>query len=47
MGFFLRIILPILLIGVFAIIAIFVLNSIEAMEMMETTKRAGPTILNR
>ena len=43
---FLRIILPIILIAVFVIVAVFVLNTIESIEMMETTKRAGPTILN-
>ncbi len=47
MEFFLRIILPIVLLAVFAIVAIFVLNSVESIEMMRETKRAGPTILNQ
>lgn len=47
MEFFLRIILPIVLLAVFAIVAIFVLNSVESIEMMRETKQAGPTILNQ
>lgn len=47
MGFFLRIMLPIILLAVFAVVAIYILNSVESIEMMKTTKSAGPTILNR
>ena len=47
MDFFLRIILPIILLAVFAVVAIYVLNSVESIHMMEETKQAGPTILNR
>ncbi len=44
--FFLRIVLPIILIAVFLVVGIFVLNSVESIQMMETSKQAGPTILN-
>ena len=44
---FLRIGLPLVLVVVFAVVALFVLNAFEATEMMETERRAGPTLLNR
>lgn len=44
---FLRVGLPIVLIVVFVVIALFVLNAFEATELMETERRAGPTLLNR
>jgi len=44
---FLRVILPLILVVVFGVIALFVLNSFEVMHLMETEKRAGPTMLNR
>lgn len=44
---FLRIGLPLILLAVFVIIALFVFNSFEATELMETERRAGPTLLNR
>ncbi len=47
MGRFLRIFLPLILLAVFVVIALFVINSLESMELMETTKRAGPTLLNQ
>ena len=47
MNRFIRYVLPVLLIVVFAVVAVFVLNAFESTHMMETQKRAGPTILNR
>jgi len=47
MNRFLRFVLPVLLVAVFAVIALFVLNAFESTEMMRTEKRAGPTLLNR
>ena len=44
---FLRFGLPLILVVVFAIVGLFVLNAFEATELMETEKRAGPTLLNR
>lgn len=44
---FLRIGLPLVLVVVFFIVALFVLNAFEATDLMETQKRAGPTLLNR
>lgn len=44
---FLRIGLPLILLLVGAVIALFVLNAFEVTELMETEKRAGPTLLNR
>jgi hypothetical protein len=44
---FLRYVLPLILVAVFAVVALFVLNSFEVMHLMETEKRAGPTLLNR
>lgn len=43
---FLRLGLPLILISVFVIIALFVLNAFEATARMEMQGRAGPTILN-
>ncbi len=47
MNRFLRFGLPLILLVVFVIIALFVMNAFEATELMETEKRAGPTLLNR
>ncbi len=47
MNCFLRFVLPVLLVAVFAVIALFVLNALESTELMRTEKRAGPTLLNR
>ncbi len=47
MNRFLRFGLPLILLVVFGIIAAFVINSFEATELMETQRRAGPTLLNR
>ncbi len=47
MNRFLRFVLPVLLVAVFAVIALFVLNAFESTELMRTEKRAGPTLLNR
>jgi hypothetical protein len=44
---FLRYILPLILVAVFAVVALFVLNAFEVTHLMETEKRAGPTLLNR
>jgi hypothetical protein len=44
---FLRFVLPIVLIAVFAVIVVFMLNAFEATHLMATEKRAGPTLLNR
>ena len=44
---FLRVGLPLVLVAVFAVIALFVLNAFEATALMETVQRAGPTLLNR
>ena len=44
---FLRVGLPLVLVVVFAVIILFVLNAFEATELMETERRAGPTLLNR
>jgi hypothetical protein len=44
---FLRYILPLILVVVFAVVALFVLNAFEVTHLMETEKRAGPTLLNR
>jgi hypothetical protein len=43
---FLRYILPLILVLVFAVVALFVLNAFEVTHLMETEKRAGPTLLN-
>ncbi len=47
MNRFLRLGLPLILLVIFGIIAIFVINAFEATELMETQRRAGPTLLNR
>lgn len=47
MNRFLRVMLPVLVVVVLAIVAVFVLNAFEVTHLMETEKRAGPTILNR
>ena len=44
---FLRFGLPLLLLAVFVVIALFVLNAFEATGLMEIERRAGPTLLNR
>jgi len=44
---FLRYILPLLLVAVLAVVALFVMNAFEVTHLMETEKRAGPTLLNR
>jgi hypothetical protein len=44
---FLRYVLPLILLVVFAVVALFVLNAFEVTHLMETEKRAGPTLLNR
>ena len=44
---FLRIGLPLILVVVFAVVALFVLNAFEATALMETERRAGPTLLSR
>jgi len=44
---FLRYILPLILVVVFGVVALFVLNAFEVTNLMETEKRAGPTLLNR
>lgn len=44
---FLRFGLPLMLLVIFVVIALFVLNAFEATELMETERRAGPTLLNR
>lgn len=47
MNRFLRYVLPVLVVVVLAVVAVFVLNAFEVTHLMETEKRAGPTILNR
>ena len=42
---FLRVGLPLVLVVVFAVIALFVLNAFEATDLMEAERRAGPTLL--
>lgn len=44
---FLRFGLPLILLVIFAIIAVFVINAFEATDLMEMQRRAGPTLLNR
>lgn len=43
---FLRIGLPIVLILVLGVVAVFVYNALEATDLMETERRAGPTLLS-
>ena len=47
MNRFLRIGLPLILVAILLVVALFVMNAFEATALMETEKRAGPTILNR
>lgn len=42
----LRIGLPLVLIFVLAVVALFVFNALQATDLMELEHRAGPTILN-
>lgn len=44
---FLRYILPLLLVAVLAVVVLFVMNAFEVTHLMETEKRAGPSLLNR
>ena len=44
---FLRWVLPVLVVAVLAVVALFVINAFEVMHLMETEKRTGPTLLNR
>jgi hypothetical protein len=44
---FVRYGLPVVLVVVFVVVAIFVLNAFDATDLMATEKRAGPTMLNR
>lgn len=44
---FLRFGLPLILIAIFIVIAVYVLNALEVTSLMETEKRAEPTLLNR
>ena len=46
MNRFLRIGLPLILVVVLVIVAVFVYNSFQVTKLMETEKRAGPTLLN-
>lgn len=46
MNRFLRYVLPVLVIVVLAIVAVFVINAFEVTHLMETEKRAGPTLLS-
>lgn len=43
---FLRIWLPLILLAMFVVIAIYVFNAIEVTELMETEKRAAPSLLS-
>jgi hypothetical protein len=44
---FVRYVLPLILVGVIAIVALFVVNALESTHLMQTEKRAGPTMLSR
>ncbi len=46
-GRFLSMFLPIILSLVFAVVSLFVVNALQATELMKTEKRAGPTLLSR
>jgi hypothetical protein len=46
MNRFLRFGLPVIMLVIFVVIAVYVLNAFEATELMETQQRAGPTLLN-
>ena len=47
MNRFLRYVLPVLVVAVLTVVAVFVFNAFEVTHLMETEKRASPTILNR
>jgi hypothetical protein len=47
MNRFLRYVLPVLVVAVLAVVAVFVLNAFEVTHLMETEKRAFPTLLSR
>lgn len=47
MNRFLRYVLPALVAAVLAVVAVFVVNAFEVSHLMQTEKRAGPTLLNR
>jgi ABC-type transport system involved in cytochrome bd biosynthesis fused ATPase/permease subunit len=47
MNRFLRYVLPVIVVMVLAVVAVFVLNAFEVTHLMETEKRAGPTLLSR
>ncbi len=44
---FVRHVLPLILVAVIAVVALFVVNALEATHLMQTEKRAGPTMLSR
>jgi hypothetical protein len=44
---FLRVVLPVILALVFAVVAVFVFNAFEVTHLMQTEKRAAPTLLTR
>ena len=44
---FVRRVLPLLLVVVFAVVALYVSNAFEVTHLMQTEKRAGPTLLSR
>jgi hypothetical protein len=43
---FLRFGLPLIMLVIFVVVAVFVINAFEATALMETQQRAGPTLLN-
>ncbi len=47
MNRFLRYVLPVLVVVVLAVVAVFVFNAFEVTHLMETEKRAAPTLLSR
>lgn len=47
LGRFVRYALPLILVAVLAVVALFVVNALEATHLMQTEKRAGPTMLSR
>ena len=44
---FLRFGLPLILIAIFIVIGMFVLNAFQVTDLMETERRAGPSLLNQ
>ena len=44
---FVRYVLPTILVVVFAVVTLFVVNAFDATHLMQTEKRAGPTLLSR